>query len=135
MWAGVRQPLQPRVGGRRGDDLRGGNDNLHVLIKLKFTPARNISLNNINAGRKWPNFTERTITKPLMVPPFTFDDIEEIVLRHSGGGGIGADNWHLDKLKITLTIGGETRVLLDRVGAPIHFFTGEARSKTFQILR
>ena len=118
-----------------GDDLRGGNDNLHLLIKLKFTPARNISLNNINAGRKWPNFTERTITKPLMVPPFTFDDIEEIVLRHTGGGGIGADNWHLDKLKITLTIGGETRVLLDRVGAPIHFFTGEARSKTFQILR
>ncbi|WP_231463650.1 hypothetical protein [Pedobacter sp. Leaf132] len=118
-----------------GDDLRGGNDNLNVLIRLKIRPVRNISLNNINAGRKWPNFTERSITKPLMAPPFTFDDIEDIILKHTGGRGTGADDWHLDKLKITLTIGSETRVLIDQVGAPIHYFSGDARSKTFQILR
>lgn len=119
-----------------GDDLRGGNDNLNVLIRLKIRPVRNIALNNINAGRNWRNFSEKTTTKTITAPPFTFDDIEDIVLRHTGGSfGQGIDNWYLDKLKITLTIAGETKVLVDEVGAPIHYFKGDARSKTFQVLR
>lgn len=119
-----------------GDDLRGGNDNLNVMIRLKIRPVRNISLNNINAGRKWPNFSETTITKTITAAPFTFDDIEDVILRHTGGlYGAGIDNWYLDKLKITLTIAGDTRVLIDQVGAPIHYFKGDARSKTFQIIK
>jgi hypothetical protein len=118
-----------------GDDLRGGRDNLNVSIRLKTTPVRTIALNNINGSQKWDNFTEKTVSKTITAPAFTFDDIADIVLRHTGGGGIGADNWYLDKLKITLTINGETRVLVDQVAAPIHYFTGDTRSKTFQILR
>ncbi|RZL46483.1 MAG: hypothetical protein EOP00_14845 [Pedobacter sp.] len=118
-----------------GDDLRGGNDNLNVLIRLKIRPVRNISLNNINNRQSWGNFTEHTVTRPVSGLPFSFDDIEDIVLRHTGAGGIGADNWYLDKLKISLTIAGETRVLVDQVSAPIHYFKGDSRSKTFQILR
>ncbi len=123
------------VFGTGGDDLRGGNDNLNILIRLKIRPVRNIALNNINSGRNWGNFTEKTITKTITAAPFTFDDIEDIVVRHTGGGGIGADNWYLDKLKITITIAGETRVLVDRVSAPIHYFTGDSRSKIFPIIR
>lgn len=118
-----------------GDDLRGGNDNLNVLIRLKIRPIRNIALNNINGGQKWDNFTEKKVSKTITAAPFTFDDIEDIVLRHTGGRGTGADDWHLDKLKITLTIAGETRVLIDQVGAPIHFFSGDNRSKIFPIIR
>ncbi|PHK02228.1 hypothetical protein VF10_38655, partial [Nostoc linckia z13] len=118
-----------------GDDLRGGNDNLNVLIRLKIRPVRNIAINNLNNRENWANFTEKTVTKTITAAPFTFDDIEDIVLRHTGGGGIGADNWYLDKLKITLTIAGETRVLVDQVGAPIHYFKGDSRSKIFQILK
>ncbi|RZL48738.1 MAG: hypothetical protein EOP00_08470 [Pedobacter sp.] len=118
-----------------GDDLRGGNDNLNVLIRLKIRPVRNIAINNINGGQKWGNFTEKSFTKTITAAPFTFDDIEDIVLRHTGGGGMGADNWYLDKLKISLTIEGETRVLVDQVDAPIHYFKGDSRSKTFQIIR
>ncbi len=118
-----------------GDDLRGGNDNLNVLIRLKIRPVRNISLNNINNRQSWGNFTEHMVTRPISGLPFTFDDIEDIVLRHTGGGGMGADNWYLDKLKITLTIAGETRVLVDQVSAPIHYFKGDSRSKTFPIIR
>ncbi|MNK28872.1 hypothetical protein D3C87_472570 [compost metagenome] len=118
-----------------GDDLRGGNDNLNVLIRLKIRPVRNIALNNINNRGNWGNFTEHTVTRPISGLPFTFDDIEDIVVRHTGGGGTGADNWYLDKLKITLTIAGETRVLVDQVGAPIHYFKGDSRSKIFTIIR
>ncbi|NQX40764.1 hypothetical protein SAMN05421820_104170 [Pedobacter steynii] len=118
-----------------GDDLRGGNDNLNVLIRLKIRPVRNIALNNINNGEKWSNFTEKTVTKTITAAAFTFDDIEDIVLRHTGGRGTGADDWYLDKLKITLTIAGETRVLVDEVAAPIHYFSGDNRSKIFTIIR
>ncbi|WP_231490975.1 hypothetical protein [Pedobacter sp. Leaf170] len=119
-----------------GDDLRGGNDNLNVLIRLKFRPVRNIALNNINGSQNWGNFSEHTFTRSISALLFTFDDIEDIVLRHTGGAfGQGIDNWYLDKLKITLTIAGETRVLVDQVAAPIHYFKGDARSKTFQINR
>lgn len=119
-----------------GDDLRGGNDNLNVMIRLKVRPVRNISLNNINNGESWGNFTEKRITKTITAAPFTFDDIEDIILRHTGGlYGMGIDNWYLDKLKITLTIAGETRILVDQVGAPIHYFQGNSRSKTIQIIR
>ncbi|MFA6278302.1 MAG: hypothetical protein WC622_16255 [Pedobacter sp.] len=118
-----------------GDDLRGGNDNLNVLIRLKIRPVRNISLNNINNRQSWGNFTEHTVTRPISGLPFTFDDIEDVVLRHTGGGGTGADNWYLDKLKITLTMAGETRVLVDQVSNPVHYFKGDSRSKTFQIIR
>ncbi len=117
-----------------GDDLRGGNDNLNVLIRLKIRPVRNIALNNINNRQSWGNFTEHTVTRPITGQPFTFDDIEDIILRHTGGAfGQGIDNWYLDKLKITLTIGGETRILVDQVAAPIHYFKGDSRSKTFPI--
>jgi hypothetical protein len=119
-----------------GDDLRGGNDNLNVLIRLKIRPVRNITLSNINNRQSWGNFTEHTVNRSISAPPFTFDDIEDIVLRHTGGAfGQGIDNWYLDKLKITLTIAGETRVLIDQVSAPIHYFKGDSRSKTFQISR
>lgn len=123
------------VFGTGGDDLRGGNDNINILIRLKIRPVRNIALNNINSGRNWGNFTEKTITKTITAAPFTFDDIEDVVVRHTGGRGIGADNWYLDKLKITLTIAGETRALIDQISAPIHYFTGDSRSKTLPIIR
>lgn len=116
-----------------GDDLRGGNDNLNILIRLKVRPIRNIAINNINNRENWGNFTEHTVTKTITASPFTFNDIEDIVLKHTGGRGTGADDWHLDKLKITLTIGGETKVLVDEVAAPIHYFSGDSRSKVFPV--
>lgn len=118
-----------------GDDLRGGNDNLSVIIRLKTNPPRNIELNNINASRNWRNFTQKVTTKTIKDESFTFDDINDIVLKHSGGGGIGADNWYLDKLRIFLTIAGEKKMVVDEVGTPIHYFTGDSRSKTFEIIK
>lgn len=113
-----------------GDDLRGGNDNVTMTIKYKSGAASTV-FSNMNAGRNWRNFNISNVEKPL---PATFNiyDIESIELRHTGGGGIGADNWYLDKFKITLTINGEPIVILDKEEAPIHYFTGDARRKVFR---
>lgn len=119
--------------GTGGDDLRGGNDNVELIIKLRTTPARTVYLRNLNNKENWPNFSERTVRKPVVGAAFTFADIESIELRHTGGGGITADNWHIDKFKLTMTINGEARVLVDKVDAPIHMFTGDTRRKVFMI--
>ncbi len=119
--------------GTGGDDLRGGGNNVEILIKLKTTPVRTIYLRNLNNNENWPNDSERTVYKPVTGTPFTFADIESIELRHTGGGGIGADNWKLDKFKFTMTINGEARVLIDVLKSPEHIFTGDSRRKTYRI--
>ena len=113
-----------------GDDLRGGNDNVTMTIKYKSGAASTV-LSNLNAGRTWRNFYTNNVEKTLP-PTFNIYDIESIELRHTGGGGIGADNWYLDKFKITLLVNTEPVVILDKEAAPIHYFTGDARRKIFR---
>ncbi len=119
--------------GTGGDDLRGGGDNVNLVIRFKSSkPA--ITLSNVNASRNWRNLSEKSFTKVLPnTAGLDFNDIKEIELRHTGGGGIGADNWYLDKFKLTITNGSETKILVDRIAAPIHYFTGDARRKTIKV--
>lgn len=120
------------VFGTGGDNLEGGSGN-NVNIRIKFKSSNKIiTINNINDTAKWNNFTENTVTKSIPnSATIDINDIKEVEVRHTGGGGMFADNWHVDKIKITITKNGVSRVLVDRVGAPIHMFTGDTRSKTF----
>lgn len=119
--------------GTGGDDLRGGNDNIDMMFEFK-SGIMPLVFRNVNASRRWGNFFEKTVTKELSDSQnFYVDDIKDVVIRHTGGGGIGADNWHLDKFKLSITKGNVTKILIDRVEAPIHFFTGDSRSKTFYV--
>ena len=87
-----------------------------------------VTINNINNGANWANWTENTVSKEIAnSTTLDINDIKSIEVRHTGGGGIFADNWHVDKIYITITKDGASRVLVDRVGTPIHMFTGESR--------
>src|SRR5262249_19561561 len=46
-------------------------------------------------------------------------------------GGMGGDNWNLNRLRVAARIGGTTKVLDDRKGTPLFRFTGDARTKEF----
>ncbi len=119
--------------GTGGDDLRGGNDNAKLVFSFKSKPQK-LSIPNIFRSANLPNFSERnrTIEMPNTAN-LDISDIKEVELHHSGGGGMGADNWHIDKIKISITKNDETKVLIDRVGAPIHRFTGDSRIKKFNV--
>ena len=109
-----------------GDNLEGGSgNNVDLIIKLKGTPARSVLIRNLSNGQNWTNFSDRTVNKVVPNARFTFADIESIELRHTGGGGIFADNWHIDKFKLTMTINVEASVLVDRIDAHILMFTGD----------
>ncbi len=124
------------VFGTGGDDLRGGNDNVDVRLILRGAPSRIITLQNLNNRNAWGNLSENTVSKdlPTTAPVFTFEDIERIEVRHTGGGGMFADNWYLDKFKLTLNLNGVNRILIDRVAAPIHYFTGDTRIARLMIV-
>lgn len=119
--------------GTGGDDLRGGNDNIDMVISFR-SGRQPITFRDVNARRPWRNFSDNYVQR---IMPNTQDidinDIYTVTIKHSGGGGIGADNWYLDKFKFTVTKGTEAKVLIDRVEAPIHYFTGDQRSKMLMV--
>ena len=123
------------VFGNGGDDLRGGNDNVRVLILFKNS-TRMLSFSNLNKGANWGNFTDKTVSPiPIAsIPNLKISDIKEVQLWHTGGGGMGADNWNLDKFKLTISMNGESKILVDRVGTPLHRFTGDTRRKSFYVV-
>jgi hypothetical protein len=136
-WIDNRPPPQKTtiaaVFGVGGDDLRGGNDNAKIVIRFKNSP-RMLVFNNVNNREGWGNFSSHTVFKEVPgIPALTVDDVKEVELWHTGGGGMGADNWDIDKFTLTITINGASKILVDKVGAPIHRFTGDTRRKTFQI--
>jgi hypothetical protein len=136
-WIDNRPPPQKTtiaaVFGVGGDDLRGGNDNAKIVIRFKNSP-RTLVFNNVNDREAWGNFSNHTVFKEVPgIPALTVEDVKEVELWHSGGGGMAADNWDLDKFKLTITINGASKILVDKVGAPIHRFTGDTRRKTFQV--
>lgn len=122
------------VFGNGGDDLRGGNDNVRIVILFKNS-TRTLSFSNLNKGANWGNFTEKTVAPNAIPsrPNLKISDIKEVQLWHTGGGGMGADNWDLDKFKLTISMNGESKILVDKVGTPLHRFTGDTRRKSFYI--
>lgn len=119
--------------GTGGDNLEGGNDN-NVDMTFRFNSGRReILWQNVNGSQKLNNFSEANFRKQLPnTQDLDINDIKEIELRHTGGGGIFADNWHVDKIKIIVTKDGISKTLLDKVDSPIHMFTGDSRRKTFR---
>jgi hypothetical protein len=112
-----------------GDDLRGGRDNVHVLLLLRSgTPLR---FDNVNGGKRWPDRSSRTASLPL---PDTvrFEDIEGVRLETTFAGGVGGDNWNLDGLTVTARVGSVTRKLFDQQGSPLFRFTGNQRVREFR---
>jgi hypothetical protein len=119
--------------GTGGDDLRGGNDNCDVVLVLKGN-LRKMYLLNVFNKRPLANFTEKSITKDIPNSRnLDVNDIKAVEIHHTGGGGMGADNWDVDKIKITLSVNGQTKILVDKVGTPIQRFDGDNRNKTFNV--
>lgn len=116
-----------------GDDLRGGNDNARIVITFKNS-TKKLTFNNINSRQQWKNFTEHIASTDLAsLPNLTVNDIATVELWHTGGGGMGADNWDIDKFTLTISINGQSKQIVDKTGTPLHRFTGDTRRKIFYV--
>jgi hypothetical protein len=111
-----------------GDDLRGGNDNLHLHVLL--ASGRTLRFENVNNARRWINNSSHTVSVPLP-PDASPADIRGVRLETTFGGGIGGDNWNLDKIEAWTRDEAGDEIRFTRTGAPLFRFTGQQRVQEF----
>jgi len=111
-----------------GDDLRGGNDNVNLIVLLRG--GNRIRFNNVNQGMRWSGYSTHTVLRNLPVN-LRVEDIGGVRLETTFGGGIGGDNWNLNRLVVWAFIGDQKRRLFDKGGNPLFRFTGNNRVSEF----
>ncbi|MFD0278052.1 hypothetical protein ACFVHB_29675 [Kitasatospora sp. NPDC127111] len=115
-----------------GDDLRGGNDNLDVTVTLTGVST---TVRNVNGSGSWGNGSFHQVTIDLqkrfghLVMP---NEITNVALHTTFGGGIGGDNWNLNHLTVghdwhDVLNGIHFTLLADRFGNPLFRFTGDRK--------
>lgn len=128
--AAIAADLITVVLGTGGDDLRGGNDNVHVTVYAN--DGRVIGrVENANGLQRQADHTFKHVG--IRLKGATSADIGAIQLDTTFTGGIGGDNWNLDSLRVTPQ-GNPREVIFEARGAPLFRFTGEQRSHRFVVL-
>jgi hypothetical protein len=87
------------------DDLRGGSnagDNCTVTVHLASGGV--ITLNNVNGGQDWNNWTDHTVNIPIPAGGLRGGGITSINLHTGFGGGMGGDNWNVNRVQLIATL-------------------------------
>lgn len=108
-----------------GDDLRGGNDNVHlVLLHQNGTETR---FDNVNDLKRWADNSLQGVSRPLP-QGVKLSDFKGIRLETTFGGGWNGDNWNLDRIRVWLRINGVKTLKLEMKGTPLMRFTGDQKT-------
>lgn len=107
-----------------GDDLRGGNDNVHAIVK--YMDGTSDRYENINLRQRWINNYCETVTLNLRKPA-KLNQIRSVSFQTTFGGGIGGDNWNVDGIMIIAKEGSNERWVFNQAGTPIVRFDGNNR--------
>ena len=123
-----------------GDDLRGGSsagDNANVTLDFR---GGSITTLNVNAGKNWANGTTHTVVLRLPAPAPAVSDITGAQISTNFGGGIGGDNWNVNKVALVLSFAQGsavstprpiiTHTWLNASGGPLVRFTGSVHDHT-----
>lgn len=80
-----------------GDNLRGGNDNLSLMVR--FDDGFTQRIPNINGGARWHNNSINTV-RVLLKRAVQPTNIIGLDLEASFSGGVGGDNWNMQSLTV-----------------------------------
>lgn len=107
------------------DDLRGGNDNLDVVIG--FRDGGTQTFRNVNGGRRWRDRCSARVFLAL-AGQRRRSEIAWVRLTTTSGGDAGGDNWDLHGLHVQ---DEQAHFLfMQRLGAPWKRFSGDHPSVT-----
>jgi hypothetical protein len=87
------------------DDLRGGSnpgDNCDVTVALNSKPS--ITVANVNNGATWPDWSSNTVNIPIPPGGLRGADVTSVALHTGFGGGIGGDNWNVNRVRLEATL-------------------------------
>ena len=121
------------------DDLRGGSDNADAILNYA---SGSTTTTDINRNGNWKNGDTHTIS--LDYPPgLRESDITGVAIKTNFGGGIGGDNWNIQKVALVVSrgAGGQISVpampvvhrWLDVSDGPLLRFTGSHHDKTISV--
>ncbi|MGR4852040.1 hypothetical protein [Streptomyces sp. LARHCF252] len=110
-----------------GDDLRGGRDNVGATVHFANRPPQNAP--NLNNNARWIDHLQQAV-RIRLDQPVPASEITGVQLTTTSGGGLGGDNWNVDRLTITTDNG---RRLFQAEGSPVIRFTGDNRTFTARI--
>ena len=85
------------------DDLRGGDhagDNADV--RLTFVGGQTLTT-NVNKAFSWGNHTTHSAILNLPSPPPRVSDITSVTISTNFGGGLGGDNWNIDRVALVVS--------------------------------
>jgi hypothetical protein len=104
-----------------GDDLRGGNDNVSIIVN--YADGTNDIYSNVNKSARWiDNYCETvalTLRKPALL-----NKIKGITLKTSFAGGMFGDNWNVDELYIIARSGLAEQEVFYENNSPLVRFDG-----------
>nr|WP_299383481.1 hypothetical protein [Allomuricauda sp.] len=80
------------------DDLRGGNDNLNIIVYYRSGGTQTVR--NVNKGTRWKDHGLTSVDVTLNKKIYATSDISRVVLQTTFRGGVGGDNWNMNSLKI-----------------------------------
>lgn len=113
------------------DDLRGGNDNLNIVIH--YGNGRKQAVNNVNKGTRWKDKSLNSVDISLNNNIYAISEISQVVLQTTFRGGFGGDNWNLNAIRIEARSGNTAvgnyyeRGVDDKI---LHRFTANKRTFT-----
>jgi hypothetical protein len=76
--------------GTGGDDLRGGNDNVDLVVNL--TDGTQQTYRNINLGSRWVVNNDES-AEVILQRAVRQEELRSLVISTTFGGGLGGDNW------------------------------------------
>jgi len=86
------------------DDMRGGNDNVDLAVDL-LDGSRQL-YPNINLSARWlPNYPENA--RVILSKPVPYNQIHDLVLTDTFGGGMGGDNWDMNSVTVNVLVNGK----------------------------
>ena len=112
-----------------GDDLRGGNDNVHLILLMRS--GATVRFENVNDKQRWSDGSTQQISRPLS-PTFKAEDLIGVRIETTFGGGWNGDNWNLEELDIRVKLNGVERIMFKQAGTPLFRFTGDQKVREFK---
>lgn len=112
-----------------GDDLRGGNDNVHLILLMRS--GATVRFENVNDKQRWSDGSIQQVSRPLS-PTFKAGDLIGVRIETTFGGGWNGDNWNLEELDIKVKVNGVERIMFAQAGTPLFRFTGDQKVREFK---
>jgi hypothetical protein len=89
------------------DDLRGGNDNLNVIVNYKNGKTQLVE--NVNNAKRWADRTNNAIGIDLNLVCYP-NELGSITIQTVSGGGTGGDNWNMNSVQVRATGNGVDKI-------------------------